>query len=282
MNPNNRAVLEKLKVEKAPSKHKKIKPLQSDKNIICKLTEKKKKSKHHVKEINEQSSNSSSTPVQATIALSAYDVELLKKTEVEMLHKIRRLKSRLKHFERRFDDAVKSDIITHLTETCNKTCEAIAVYDTAVQTCDADADKSKNSEQIEDLKRMIEQLNVKIMELAEMAKINQLLNIRSQTANNSSDSSYAELSRSLDHLERRIDRLIDYLEVQNRKVSTYMNPSSFTFGKLGDGDQLENNVNTVDQLFFESTEKLGCTTRKLQSVLIVNDPICPEVVFAYF
>lgn len=247
----DKTVLQKLKVEKATQRNKKLKPSQSDKIVVCKLTEKKKKPKY-VNEIEKVS--------QTKLSVSAIEIEQMKKTEVEMMERIRHLKRRLRHFERRFDDVLKGEILSHL----NKTIDNIAV-----QT----DNKTTHSEQIADLKCMIEVLNTKLLELTEISKYNQLVNVQSQSG---SENSHAELSRSIEHLERRIDRLIEFLEMQNKNAS-YMKFSNFSFSEFGNGDQLENKVRPVHELFLQNRAEMANNTKRLQSIVIVNEPIYPQV-----
>lgn len=265
---SNRAVLDKSKVEKASSKHKKLKAPKTDKGIATKS----KNEPTVARQIPDKLAKTRYVPIEQKVTVTAYEIELMKKAELEMLQRIRDMKKRLRHFEKRFDEAVKPDVGQWITRKSNKTCEAIPFYDTAAQTCETNT--KENSEKIDELKDMIEQLNSKLLELTEISKCNQLMNAPPHP-NNFNE---MELTRSIDHLERRIDRLIDFLELRDKKA-THLSLSNFAFGELGNGDQPENKIHSVDQLL-QSTERLAQNTsrsRKFQSVVIVNEPIYSQV-----
>lgn len=195
-----------------------------------------------------------------TLTISAYELEQLRRTEAKMLHRLHHLRKRVKHFEKNFHRSMAKPEITH-----NKSCEAIGLYDTAVQTC---AEKSAiRKEEIENLKDAIEKLNLKIVELMETCKVN----VDSSTLEN------VEFSRCLNHLEKRMDRLGELL--QGKRTPCMRWTSNFALEEFGHGDQLQ--MNPVEQLFLRSTEKNARKNKKLQSIVIVNEPICSDEVSIY-
>lgn len=232
--------LEKSKVTRKKKSH-------SNENVIYKPTEKHK------------------PEPEPTLTISAYEIEQLRKSEAKMLHRLNHLRKRVKHFEKRFQSMPKPGI-TH-----NKSCEAIGLYDTAVQTCAQKSGKFKEyCEETENLKSVIEKLNLKIVELTEISKVNQLVNVDSNSASTLQN---VEFSRCLNHLEKRMDRLSEL--VQNKRTPCMRLMSNFALTEFGNGDQLQ--TNPVEQLFLRSTEKFGQKYKKLQSIVIVNEPIYPEV-----
>lgn len=173
--------------------------------------------------------------------------EQLRKTEVEILYRLQHLKRRLKHSEKPFE----------YPNTSNKSCEAIALSNTAVQTC--------NNTESDSLEAKVDQLNLKLNELNKILSCNQL-NVHSDNNENLR----LEFTKSIEHLEMRMDKLIESLQ---SKRAGYMRLSDFAFSEFGSIDRIKN----IEQLLLPSADKFRREDRKLQSVLIVNDPICPQV-----
>lgn len=171
-------------------------------------------------------------------SISAY--EFFETSEFEMLHRLQQLTKRMKRIEKRL-------VAVEMNEKSNQTCETIAV-----QT----DDDTEKFEQIVNLESE-NSSNLKIVDL------NETQSQVSQTEN-------LDLTSSIQHLERRMDRIMEFLQT---KRPPYMRSNQFAVGDFGNSDEIKN----VEQLFLRSAEIEKRKSKKLQSVVIINESIQPQV-----
>lgn len=202
-------------------------------------------------------------------AVSITEIKQLRKTEAEMLERIQRLKNRLHHFEKKTNSMNRMN----MKRTYNNTCEVVSLCDSAEQT-NIEAKVSVPSEtKLNVLNQSMEQLNSKLENLTQTLKANQSV---AQLHSKGSEEQWhnVELARSIDHLKHRIEKLVQFMDTRLKGRGSYLQ-----LGEYGDGGGQKSLCNPVDVLFSSASGNFMRKKKRLQSVIIVSEPVIVEVSF---